>query len=137
MTPIRSFRLALTAAACLAAGLASPAHADDPPVAQGREAEVGTPVTPELPKPDAVLDAMPLVIYPADPRTAQRAGEAPEGDPEAIMIEATGASDLETPPLGERPTPREALEGGELGETIMRPRGGSATGGKPDIPPER
>lgn len=138
MIPIRPPRLAVLAAVGLAAGLAMPAHADDPPVAQGRAAEVETPLTPDLPRPDAVLDAMPLVIYPADPRTALRAADGPAGDePAPIAIEATGALELERPPLGERPTPREALRADELGETIMRPRGGSAAGGKPDVPPER
>ncbi|WP_349367831.1 hypothetical protein [Salinarimonas sp.] len=140
MIPIRPTRLALFAAAALAAGLALPARADDPPAAEGRAAEVETPVTPDLPRPDAVLDAMPLVIYPADPRAALRAADgdgSAADEPEPIAIEATGAFDLEAPPLGERPTPREALRADELGETIMRPRGGSATGGKPDVPPER
>lgn len=130
-------RLAILAAA-LPLALAAPASADDPAAAEGRPAAAGAPVTPDLPKPDAVLDAMPRVIFPEDAERALRdAGEAPGDASRPGAVEETGTLELETPALGERPTPREALRADEIDDTIMRPRGGSATGGKPDVPPER
>ncbi|MGJ3262055.1 MAG: hypothetical protein ACFE0R_02375 [Salinarimonas sp.] len=113
----------LAAAAFGAALLAAPAAADDPPAAEGRSAEIDAPAAEGLPRADAVLDAMPLFTG-AVGEAGPRGRGALEGS-------------LEEPPLGERPTPAEARRRGELDETLMRPRGGSATGGKPDVPPER
>ncbi|WP_029031361.1 hypothetical protein [Salinarimonas rosea] len=113
-------RIPTFAAAGLAlAALAAPAAADDPPLAEGRSAQVEAPATGDLPRGDAVLDAMPLFT--------------------GAIGDAAGSGEgvLETPALGDRPTPAEARRRGEVGETRMRPRGGSATGGKPDVPPER
>ncbi|GGK22307.1 hypothetical protein [Salinarimonas ramus] len=106
--------LAALAALLLTAPVLTPAAlADDPPAADGRSAETGTPTTPDLPRSDTVIDAMPL------------------------FTGSTTQTGLDTPGLGDRPTPAEARRSGEIGETLMRPRGGSASGGKPDIPPER
>jgi hypothetical protein len=130
---IRRSNPALALAAVLGAGLATPAFADDPPLAEGRPEQTTPGLNPALPRPGAVLDAMPIVRLPPGAR-AERAA-----DPGPIEVDATGATggELTDPGLGERPTPREALQESDLGETIMRPRAGSASGGKPDVPPER
>lgn len=64
---------------------------------------------------------LPLSVY---------AAEANAPDPEA-----TGA--LIEPPIGERPTPAEAREADLEDRILMRPPGGDATGGRPDMPVER
>ncbi|WP_372422550.1 hypothetical protein [Salinarimonas chemoclinalis] len=70
------------------------------------------------PREDAVLDAMPFFTG-------------------TIGAADGGEGALDRPNLGDRPTPAEARRRGEADETLMRPRGGSATGGEPDFPLER
>lgn len=124
---------ALALATVLAAALPGAAAADDQRLSGAPPGETAPGADPALPRPGAVLEAMPMLRLPPAARAA------PAGDPGPIEVEATGATggSLADPGLGDRPTPREALEQGELGDTIMRPRGGSASGGKPDAPPER
>lgn len=61
--------------------------------------------------------------------------EATPRDPGLTEPDATGA--LIEPPIGERPTPAEAREADLEDRILMRPPGGDAAGGRPDIPVER
>lgn len=64
---------------------------------------------------------LPLSVYAAEARSL---------DPDA-----TGA--LIEPPIGDRPSPAQAREADLQDRILMRPPGGDASGGRPDMPVER